>query len=161
MEEIGLSDYILKLRRNLVALSFLVLFYKYSGSTINGNNGDIDVFMFGIKFNSISINFLHKSVFFYLLYNLVYFSLSVICYLTTFFTKSRQNFARDMYNAPWESQQLKSDEYDPEGEFMEKIILRYDNVLKKAKLIRVIVIFSLIECLAPILTSVLALIFLY
>jgi len=57
MDEVALPDYILRLRRNLLALSFFVLFYKYSGAKFVGT-------VFGFDIVNININFLHKCAFY-------------------------------------------------------------------------------------------------
>lgn len=145
MDEVALPDYILRLRRNLLALSFFVLFYKYSGAKFVGT-------VFGFNIVNIDINFLHKCAFYYLLYQLVYFSFYII------FLKIRV--------MEWDDQIYKTDyelEYEEtqSTEFPTDYLIYYDKMLRYITLFKVIVIFSLMECIFPIVTSLYALILLW
>ena len=154
MDEVALPDYILRLRRNLLALSFFVLFYKYSGAKFVGT-------VFGFDIVNININFLHKCAFYYLLYQLVYFSFYIIHYLIIVrikFLKIRViEYDDERYKIDYELESQKV--YD--DEFPTDYLIYYDKMLRYITLFKVIVIFSLMECIFPIVTSLYALILLW
>lgn len=154
MDEVALPDYILRLRRNLLALSFFVLFYKYSGAKFVGT-------VFGFNIVNIDINFLHKCAFYYLLYQLVYFSFYIIHYIIIVHIKFLKIRVME-----WDDQIYKTDyelEYEEtqSTEFPTDYLIYYDKMLRYITLFKVIVIFSLMECIFPIVTSLYALILLW
>ena len=61
---IGLSDYVLKLRRNLVALSAFIIFYKSTGAKIS---------IFGFNCTNLDQNIIDKYLVIYLLYSASHF----------------------------------------------------------------------------------------
>ena len=158
MVKVVLSDYILRLRRNLLALSFFVIFYNYSDAKLSGS-----VFILDIM--SININFLHKSIFYYLLYQLVYFSLYVIHYLATVRIEFLKNKVReaddDMYKTDYDRANEENSDDMYRNDFPGCFLVRYDKILRYIESFKVIVIFSLIECIFPIVASVFSLILLW
>jgi hypothetical protein len=61
------SDEVLRMRRNLIVLAFIVLAYKLSGAKVDGFQP------LGIKFSGYSANSIDKAFFIFLLYNLIHF----------------------------------------------------------------------------------------
>lgn len=62
---IGFSDHVLKLRRNLVALTVFIIFYKWTGAEITN--------ILGLSCASISKNKIDEFLAYYLLYSFLYF----------------------------------------------------------------------------------------
>lgn len=152
MDEVALSDYILRLRRNLLALSFSVLFYKYSGAKFVE-----PVFRFDI----VNINFLHNCTFYYLLYQLVYFFFYIIHYLMIVRIKFLKIRVIDADDESYKTDYERESEECYSTEFPTDYLIYYDKMLRYITLFKVIVIFSLMECIFPIVTSLYALILLW
>lgn len=84
----GFAQYILDIRRNLIALSFGVLTYKLSGATITAVQG-----IFWLNITGIKDGFIDSALFWYLWYNLSHFFIEVFIIYKSFqmLTKQYQN----------------------------------------------------------------------